>query len=501
MKVKVLSRSDASWNGTTDGAGAVRRTGRNPAPHLHPPLRPLEAVRALNAAKVGRMLARPFLFSLEPGHVDGVYGLARSRTTTSLVASASADGELKLWHLPSQRSIAVRTPLPRAFIRDVAFSCDSSRVLAVSDAKLVYAMRVAADGDTLQARAGPVEGVGGVHGGEETPAGASAAVGGEMSYLASAPLSAIDAHYKRPVFATASDAVEVWDETRSEPIQRLTWGVDSLHTVSWNPVEQDLLASAASDRSVTLYDIRERTPLRKLVMALRANTVAWNPMEAFNFTIGCDDGNCYSFDIRLLGGFSGDKAARPVTAGTRRSRDVKEPAVRARTVHKDHVGAVMSVSYSPTGREFASGSYDRTVRLWDAQASRSKEVYHTRRMQKVFSVLYSGDGRYVLSGSDDSDVRVWKADAARPIKPLLPPEQAALNSASALVERYSALPDVRRIAKKRHVPKPVKAAQLMRAEIAANEERKHRNVVANSGKGKAPKRKSVKERSIVTTLE
>jgi len=501
MKVKVLSRSDASWKGTSDGPGAVRRTGRNPAAHLHPPSRPLEAVRALNAAKVGRMLARPFLFSLAPGHVDGVYGLARSRVSTALVASASADGELKLWHLPSQRAIAARTPLPRAFIRDVSFSHDSSRVLAVSDAKLIYAMRVATDGDALQTRAGPVEGVGGVYGGEETAAGAAAAAGGEMSYLASAPLSAIDAHYKRPLFATASDAVEVWDETRSEPLQRLTWGVDSLHTVSWNPVERDLLASAASDRSVTLYDIRERTPLRKLVMALRANAVAWNPMEAFNFTIGCDDGNCYSFDMRRLGGASGSKAKNPLAAGTARPRGGVGPAVGARAVHKDHVGAVMSVSYSPTGREFASGSYDRTVRLWDMEAGRSKEVYHTKRMQKVFSVLYSGDGRYVLSGSDDSDVRVWKADASRPIKPLLPPEQAAINYATAVVERHAGLPDVRRIAKKRHVPKPIKTAQRIRAEIAANEVRKHRNVVANSAKGAVPKRKPERQRSIVRELE
>ena len=41
---------------------------------------------------------------------------------------------------------------------------------------------------------------------------------------------------------------------------------------------------------------------------------------------------------------------------------------RARTIHKDHVGAVMDVSFSPTGREIVTGSYDRTIRIFDSGA-------------------------------------------------------------------------------------------------------------------------------------
>jgi len=42
----------------------------------------------------------------------------------------------------------------------------------------------------------------------------------------------------------------------------------------------------------------------------------------------------------------------------------------------------MSVDYSPTGREFASGSYDRTVRIFAENEGTSREVYHTKRMQR-----------------------------------------------------------------------------------------------------------------------
>lgn len=39
-------------------------------------------------------------------------------------------------------------------------------------------------------------------------------------------------------------------------------------------------------------------------------------------------------------------------------------------VHMDHVGAVVHVDYSPTGREFVSGSYDKTIRIYEAHKVR-----------------------------------------------------------------------------------------------------------------------------------
>lgn len=74
----------------------------------------------------------------------------------------------------------------------------------------------------------------------------------------------------------------------------------------------------------------------------------------------------------------------------------------------------MDVDYSPTGREFVAGSYDRSVRIFPHMGGHSREVYHTKRMQRVFSVKFSGDGTYVFSGSDDMNVRVWKVRGGAP---------------------------------------------------------------------------------------
>ena len=72
----------------------------------------------------------------------------------------------------------------------------------------------------------------------------------------------------------------------------------------------------------------------------------------------------------------------------------------ATQIYKGHVGAVMSVDWAPTGQGLVTGSYDRTVRLWDAgRGARSRDVYHTKRMQRVFSVAATLDSRFMLSGS------------------------------------------------------------------------------------------------------
>ena len=178
-----------------------------------------------------------------------------------------------------------------------------------------------------------------------------------------------------------------------------------------------------------LHDIRSGTAIRKLVLNKRSNAMCWNPMEAFNFVVANEDHNLYTFDMRKMDS--------------------------ARCVHKDHVSAVMDVDFSPTGREFVSGSYDRTLRIFRYNEGRSREVYHGKRMQRIFSVAFSGDAKYVLSGSDDFNIRLWKANASDSVKPLLPREARAHDYQQKLKERFKEAPEVKRIARHRHLPKAV----------------------------------------------
>lgn len=42
------------------------------------------------------------------------------------------------------------------------------------------------------------------------------------------------------------------------------------------------------------------------------------------------------------------------------------------TVHMDHVSAVLDVDYSPTGKEFVSASFDKTIRIFPKDQGRSR---------------------------------------------------------------------------------------------------------------------------------
>jgi WD repeat and SOF domain-containing protein 1 len=65
---------------------------RNYDPTLHPFEVPREYVRALNATKLERVFAKPFLASLD-GHRDGVNCLAKYPKSLATVLSGACDGE------------------------------------------------------------------------------------------------------------------------------------------------------------------------------------------------------------------------------------------------------------------------------------------------------------------------------------------------------------------------------------------------------------------------
>lgn len=71
-----------------------------------------------------------------------------------------------------------------------------------------------------------------------------------------------------------------------------------------------------------------------------------------------------------------------------------------------HSEAVLCVSFSPDGSLLASGSGDKTVRLWDV-ATQTPIFTCTGHSNWVLFVAWSPDGKKVASGGMDNVVRIW----------------------------------------------------------------------------------------------
>jgi cytochrome c len=137
-------------------------------------------------------------------------------------------------------------------------------------------------------------------------------------------------------------------------------------------MSQGLLASAGFDSTIIVWDLARGQAVR----VLRQHETAVNAVLARPdgcLVSGGDDG-------RIKIWCDGTGAPPPLTG---------------------HEGPVSALALSADGKTLASGSWDRTVRLWDVQGGRSL----TEHPAPVSSVVYTADGA-VVSASQDGTVRL-----------------------------------------------------------------------------------------------
>lgn len=80
-----------------------------------------------------------------------------------------------------------------------------------------------------------------------------------------------------------------------------------------------------------------------------------------------------------------------------------------------HSGSVNTVAYSPNGRTIASGSSGSTIRLWDVQRGQTNKTLKGH-LGAVHSITYSPDGKVIATGSDDDTIRLWSVQSGKTIR-------------------------------------------------------------------------------------
>ena len=97
--------------------------------------------------------------------------------------------------------------------------------------------------------------------------------------------------------------------------------------------------------------------------------------------------------------------------------EASEPLAVLERKLEGHSDWVTSVAVSPGGRWAASGSYDKTIKVWDLETGECRATLSGHEDQ-VWSVAITPDGERILSASFDNTIRVWEARSGRHLSTL-----------------------------------------------------------------------------------
>jgi serine/threonine protein kinase len=245
---------------------------------------------------------------------------------------------------------------------------------------------------------------------------------GELGYLS----LAYAPNGKRLATAGGEGTVRLWDTAKRQELLTLPGHSREVNALAFSP-DGLTLASAGHDKHVKLWD----PTTGKLGLTLSNSSdavlcVAYSPdgrwlagsamtggVKLWEPTTGKDVGNCGHARRVWAIAFA---PKRELLATGSHDRTIKLWDLSAKPFKPKvlEVGSeVWALAASPSGQLLASGSHDGAVRLWDLDSGELVRQLSAHQ-GPVVSVAFSPDGRYLASGSWDQTAVLWDVDRLLP---------------------------------------------------------------------------------------
>lgn len=314
----------------------------------------------------------PHLETYLRGHRDWVWDVAFSPDGRTL-ASGSADGKIIFWDVATRRPLILPLTHPGSWVRTVAFSPDGNVLASGSADGAIILWDVSA----LVNRSGSTR----LNNTKVTPQPLGRPLTGHTGFITAVAFSPDG---RTLASSSADGTVCLWDvrEPQSNGVSTaqeiglpLTGHTGWVLDVAFSPDGQTL-ASSSADQTIILWDVST------WLDSISSGELA--PSE--------------------IAGFSGGETGRK--AVTVFEDAANQPPAYALTGHQSDV---LSIAFSPDGQTLASGSADRTIRLWDVAARRPRGQPLIGHEGEVNRVVFSPDGQTLASAGEDKTVMLWDA--------------------------------------------------------------------------------------------
>ncbi|WP_345341168.1 AAA family ATPase [Rhodococcus olei] len=228
------------------------------------------------------------------------------------------------------------------------------------------------------------------------------------------------------MMASASDdrTVRLWnlrDRTAPRPVgPPLTGSSKYMASVSFAPTGR-VLAAGAGDGTVYLWDVSDPAAPRLLADGARAGTKAVHNIrfspDGRTLAAPNDDGTVTLFDTSAAVASDPDTGAVLPPA----------PGPYPTTILQAHPAGVRTVSFRGDSAVMATSSDDRSVRLWD-MSNRAAPVplppVPAEFGDVVHSVAFAPDGRTLAASSDDGVIRIFDTSDVTAVRQIGAPVQA-----------------------------------------------------------------------------